>query len=178
MELERAQWALKPSARPVAAPPDAAVRETSVASSRTHVRSSQEMARDAASQTTFRKTEQATGNAAAAKLPSSNAAASSRQPTAFTAVTQVRPRPQEAAGAPPQAAGAPRPQRVLWQRVNVHAMVREGAADVWVRDASLERGGRRRLAAELGERLRAAGLRRGALYLNGEEINLNGEDIT
>jgi len=65
---------------------------------------------------------------------------------------------------------APRPQLVAWPRVNVHAVLRDGAADVWVRDASLGESSRRRLAAALSARLREAGLRPGGLFLNGEEI--------
>jgi hypothetical protein len=172
-ELERAQWSRRAAERP-ASSPSASTSES--ASSRAAARSSQErrqgpgQASAGPNTNTYRSSAAPGVGTSGTKfvLPPGR---SVEQHTTFNAVPQARPQPQEAAGEPPQATGTPQPQRVVWQRVNVHAMLRDGSADVWVRDASLERAGRRRLAVQLGERLRAAGLRPGALYLNGEEIS-------
>jgi hypothetical protein len=73
----------------------------------------------------------------------------------FSKATVTRP-PQQ-----PQ-----RPVPVTWPRVNVHAQWNGAGVEIWVRDASLDESGRRRLAARLRAQLR--GLDR--LTVNGEAI--------
>jgi hypothetical protein len=91
------------------------------------------------------------------------------KPAGF-AIEPLQPREDGGARMPASIGRALRPLRVIWPRVNVHAALQEGEAQVWVRDASIAPEERRQLAAEVAARLRAAGLRPGRLYLNGEEI--------
>jgi len=86
------------------------------------------------------------------------------------AIEPMQPREDGGARMPASVERALRPLKVIWPRVNVHATLQEGEAQVWVRDASIAPEERRQLAAEIAARLRAAGLRPGRLYLNGEEI--------
>jgi acetyl-CoA carboxylase carboxyltransferase component len=66
-------------------------------------------------------------------------------------------------------------ERFAWPRTHVHVMARDGAAQVWVRDGTLDENERRRLAVQLAARLRASGVRLATLVVNGEEIhNLEG----
>src|SRR6185369_6857535 len=90
--------------------------------------------------------------------------------TAGYGIEPLRPREDGGARMPASVERALRPLRIIWPRVNVHAALRDGEAQVWVRDVSIAPEERRQLAAEVAARLRAAGLRLGRLYLNGEEI--------
>jgi acetyl-CoA carboxylase carboxyltransferase component len=66
-------------------------------------------------------------------------------------------------------------QRFAWPRAHVHVMARDGAAQVWIRDGTLDENERRRLATQLAARLRASGVRLASLVVNGEELhNLEG----
>jgi hypothetical protein len=57
-----------------------------------------------------------------------------------------------------------------WPRTKVYVYRNEDEANVWVRDATLDRSARMRLAGELRAGLGAAGLRLGTLVVNGEVV--------
>jgi hypothetical protein len=122
--------------------------------------------------------------------PSSASTAASEQPFAQARSAEPALGPAGAAGSSARASQAsrpaptpytqeagPRPERFTWPRTHVHVMARDGAAQVWVRDGTLDENERRRLAAQLALRLRASGVRLASLAVNGEEI-LTMEGVT
>jgi len=169
-ELERAQWQLRSGGPTGAAVPSARAAP--------QAETTQTTARPVAGQSEFPEVKGARASSAQfavelSKNPSSeiqSPPARGEAKIAGYAIEPVQPRDDGGARLPAPVERALRPLRVTWPRVNVHATLQEGEAQVWVRDASIAREDRHRLAAEVAARLRAAGLRLGRLYLNGEEI--------
>jgi hypothetical protein len=174
-ELERAQWALK-GRREAAAAASAAPPTADSASAAAPRASTQPTAHRA-------EASHRTRHAAPAEEPPLPGPASSPRPLGGGSPDADAARPagahaaqakaaqaNRAPGAPPAPPEAPAPERVAWPRTHVHAVAHEAVARVWLRDAALGENERRRLAAEIAQRLRAAGLRLAALTVNGEEI--------
>src|SRR5262245_14255017 len=177
-ELERAQWALRtqraaaagPSGRGETAPALAATQRAASAtanSAPTSVSSSSSATAISQAQTT---------SAAGTAQPFPQARNVSPGPNfAATAATTRTSQQSRPALAPAAQEAQPFPERFIWPRTHVHVMARDGAAQVWVRDGTLDENERRRLAAQLAARLRASGVRLASLAVNGEEIyNLEG----
>ena len=115
---------------------------------------------------------------------SASAAAAPAQPFAQARSAALAPNPagsalpptkssqdSGAAPVPTSEEARPQPERFTWPRSHVHVMARDGAAQVWVRDGTLDENERRRLAVQLAARLRASGVRLASLVVNGEEIH-------
>jgi hypothetical protein len=181
-ELERAQWALqtrqagessKPSAPagPVMSspPPPAPSRAHAHAAGAAASARAPASPAPAGDSPSLPARAQSPGRAGGAEPPRPAAAAG--------AAAAAAPRPERGAPAPAAQPNAARAERVAWPRAHVHVAAQGAAAHVWVRDAALGENERRRLAAELAQRLRAAGLHLAALTVNGEQI-LTMEGVT
>jgi len=174
-ELERAQWALR--TREAAGGPPAGARGASTPPAPATL-------------------PRASGAASGAEVPSGSSGRQANQPglvSAAAALAQPFAQARSAASAPNPAGSAlpptkssqdsgaapaptseearPQPGRFTWPRTHVHVLARDGAAQVWVRDGTLDENERRRLAVQLAARLRASGVRLARLVVNGEELH-------
>jgi hypothetical protein len=169
-ELERAQWQLRGSRAVSGAEPGArAGSQAQAAAAPSKVSAQQPPMRESQAQ---RSLEGKPVEQTSKSIPSEAGLLPARaggKPAGY-AIEPAQAHKEGGARMPAPLERALRPLRVIWPRVNVHAALQDGEAQVWVRDASIGPHNMRRLAAEVAARLRAAGLRPGRLYLNGEEI--------